>query len=158
MLGLTYILRLEGITGKELAKRLGITPSMVSQWENQVRPIPTKRLSQIKKIFPLYKSEYYNKQISTKEKLILLTAKKEQILQDSPQDIFTSLGIQKEIAKNKAHIDREQLFEDISDLLDWAYNIDSHLFLVVYKPFADLVLLEKKILVDLQAFKENNYG
>lgn len=158
MLGLTYILRLEGITGKELAKRLGITPSMVSQWENQVRPIPTKRLSQIKKIFPLYKSEYYNKQISTKEKLILLTAKKEQILQDSPQDIFTSFGIQKEIAKNKAHIDREQLFEDISDLLDWAYNIDSHLFLVVYKPFADLVLLEKKILVDLQTFKENNYG
>lgn len=158
MLGLTYILRLEGITGKELAKRLGITPSMVSQWENQVRPIPTKRLSQIKKMFPLYKSEYYNKQISTKEKLILLTAKKEQILQDSPQDIFTSFGIQKEIAKNKAHIDREQLFEDISDLLDWAYNIDSHLFLVVYKPFADLVLLEKKILVDLQTFKENNYG
>lgn len=158
MLGLTYILRLEGITGKELAKRLGITPSMVSQWENQVRPIPTKRLSQIKKIFPLYKSEYYNKQISTKEKLILLTAKKEQILQDSPQDKFTFFGIQKEIAKNKAHIDREQLFEDISDLLDWAYNIDSHLFLVVYKPFADLVLLEKKILVDLQTFKENNYG
>lgn len=51
MIGLAYILQLEGLTGRGLAMRLSVSQPLVSQWINGSKQIPTNQLIEINKIF-----------------------------------------------------------------------------------------------------------
>lgn len=50
MIGLAYILQIEGLTGRGLASRLGVSQPLVSQWINGSKQIPTNQLIEINKI------------------------------------------------------------------------------------------------------------
>ena len=53
MIGLEYVRKQNGDTVEALATKLGITKSLISQWENGRKPIPSKRLIQLSELYGL---------------------------------------------------------------------------------------------------------
>ncbi len=164
MIGLTYIMQLEGVTGKELAERLGVTPSTISQWEKQVRPIAKNRIPQLMEIFPPYDSSLWEKEISDVDKLIMDNLKKEyQIRTLSGSDLATvqeRKKLQNEISKNEALIDQHRILEAITVLFSYLNNGDVNnirdisLRRVIVNHFAELCNLDNSILAN---FLKNEY-
>lgn len=63
MTGLKYILILENMTAKMLAKELNISTASISQWFAHIRNIPMSRIEQIHTLFPSYSTNYFDKEI-----------------------------------------------------------------------------------------------
>lgn len=157
-------MQLEGVTGKELAERLGVTPSTISQWEKQVRPIAKNRIPQLMEIFPPYDSSLWEKEISDVDKLIMDNLKKEyQIRTLSGSDLATvqeRKKLQNEISKNEALIDQHRILEAITVLFSYLNNGDVNnirdisLRRVIVNHFAELCNLDNSILAN---FLKNEY-
>lgn len=165
MIGLTYIMQIEGVTGKELADKLGVTPSTISQWEKQVRPIAKNRIPQLMEIFPAYDSSFFEKEISNTDKLILDNLKKEyQIRTLSGGNTLAAVQerkqLQNEILKNEALIDQHRVIEAINVLFSYLNNGDVNsvrdisLRRVIVNHFAELCNLDNSILAN---FLKNEY-
>lgn len=70
MIGLEYIRTLNQDTCESLAEKLNITKSVVSNWENQKKAIPQKRIAEIAALYNV-KPEYITKELTRLEELIL---------------------------------------------------------------------------------------
>lgn len=68
MIGLEYIRKLYNDTAESLAQKVGVTKGLISQWENQKRPIPEKRSEEIAKIYDV-PAEYLSKELTPLEEL-----------------------------------------------------------------------------------------
>lgn len=165
MIGLTYIMELEGITGKELADRLEVTPSTVSQWEKQVRPISKNRLPQLSEMFPEYDSTYFQKELNEVDKLTLENVEKEKQIRSLSGDDTLNLvkerrRLQNEIYKNETLIDQQKLIERLGVLFSYTYNVNVNSFSdvsvqrIIISHFSDLIEIEGKIL--LEYFENEN--
>lgn len=172
MIGLTYIMQLDGITGKELAEKIGVTPSTISQWEKQVRPIAKNRLPQLSEIFPAYDPAYFQKELNEVDKLTLENVEKEkQIRSLNEDDTLNSIQerrrLQNEIYKNETLIDQQKLIEDMAVLFSYTYSVNVNSFSdvsvqrIIVNHFSDLMKIEGKILFEYfenennaEAFKE----
>ena len=165
MIGLTYIMQIEGVTGKELADKLGVTPSTISQWEKQVRPIAKNRLPQLMEIFPAYDSSLFQKELSDVDKLIMDNLKKEyQIRTLSGGNTLAAVQerkhLQNEILKNEALIDQQRVIEAITILFSYLNNGDVNsirdisLRRVIVNHFIELCNLDNTILAN---FIKNEY-
>ena len=51
MIGFKLVRMLNECTAEELANRLGVSKSYISAWENNLKPIPKKRIKQLAKLF-----------------------------------------------------------------------------------------------------------
>lgn len=165
-------MQLEGITGKELAERLGVTPSTISQWEKQVRPISKNRLPQLSEIFSEYDPAYFQKELNEVDKLTLENAEKEKRIRSLSGDdtlnlIQERIRLQNEIYKNETLIDQQKLIENMAVLFSYTYNVNVNSFSdasvqrIIIGHFSDLMQIEGKILAEYfenennaEAFKE----
>ena len=165
MIGLTYIMQIEGVTGKELADKLGVTPSTISQWEKQVRPIAKNRLPQLMEIFPAYDSSLFQKELSDVDKLIMDNLKKEYQIRTLRGDntlaaVQERKNLQNEILKNEALIDQQRVIEAITVLFSYLNNgdvnsiRDTSLRRIIVNHFIELCNLDNTILAN---FIENEY-
>lgn len=166
MIGLTYIMQIEGVTGKELADKLGVTPSTISQWEKQVRPIAKNRLPQLMEIFPAYDSSLFQKELSDVDKLIIDNLKKEYQIRTLLSEGNTLAAVQErknlqnEILKNEALIDQQRVIEAITILFSYLNNGDVNsirdisLRRVIVNHFIELCNLDNTILAN---FIKNEY-
>lgn len=77
MIGLNYIRNLYKKTTVDLAKELGITNGLISQWEQEKKPIPDKRVKQLSKLFGI-PDVYFTKQVSDIDKLLIENIKIDQ--------------------------------------------------------------------------------
>lgn len=68
MIGLEYVRKQNGDTVEALATKLGITKSLISQWENGRKPIPSKRLIQLSELYGL-PEKYFNKELNKSDQL-----------------------------------------------------------------------------------------
>ena len=68
MIGLEYVRKQNGDTVETLATKLGITKSLISQWENGRKPIPSKRLIQLSELYGL-PEKYFNKELNKSDQL-----------------------------------------------------------------------------------------
>lgn len=68
MIGLEYIRKLYNDTAESLAQKVGVTKGLISQWENQKRPIPEKRSEEISKLYDV-PTEYLSKELTPLEEL-----------------------------------------------------------------------------------------
>lgn len=68
MIGLEYVRKQNGDTVEALAIKLGITKSLISQWENGRKPIPSKRLIQLSELYGL-PEKYFNKELNKSDQL-----------------------------------------------------------------------------------------
>lgn len=68
MIGLEYVRKQNGDTVEALALKLGITKSLISQWENGRKPIPSKRLIQLSELYGL-PEKYFNKELNKSDQL-----------------------------------------------------------------------------------------
>ena len=71
MLGLEYIRKLYGDTTITLADKLGITKSLISQWENGKKPIPKKRIEELSKLYNV-SGEYFSKELTSLEQVKIM--------------------------------------------------------------------------------------
>ncbi|WP_295071274.1 helix-turn-helix transcriptional regulator [Ruminococcus sp.] len=174
MIGLTYIMQLDGVTGKQLAERLGITPSTISQWEKQVRPISKERLSQLNEIFPSYEEKYFQKELDEIDKLMLDNAKIDSQIRNLSNDDALALvqerkHLQNEKLINESLIEQQRVIEDMGVIFGYTYNLNVDSFSdvsfqrLLISHFSDLCTIEKKILAnyfqnerDANAFKESS--
>ena len=68
MIGLEYVRKQNGDTVEALATKLGITKSLISQWENGRKSIPSKRLIQLSELYGL-PEKYFNKELNKSDQL-----------------------------------------------------------------------------------------
>lgn len=68
MIGLEYVRKQNGDTVETLATKLGLTKSLISQWENGRKPIPSKRLIQLSELYGL-PEKYFNKELNKSDQL-----------------------------------------------------------------------------------------
>lgn len=68
MIGLEFIRKLNGDTTVTLAEKLSVTNALISQWENQKKPIPNKRLEKLSEIYDIPK-EYFSRELTRLEQL-----------------------------------------------------------------------------------------
>ena len=158
-------MELEGVTGKELADRLEVTPSTVSQWEKQVRPISKNRLPQLSEMFPEYDSAYFQKELNEVDKLTLENVEKEKQIRSLSGDDTLNLvkerrRLQNQIYKNETLIDQQKLIERLGVLFSYTYNVNVNSFSdvsvqrIIISHFSDLMEIEGKIL--LEYFENEN--
>lgn len=86
MIGLEYIRKLYNDTAEALAQKIGVTKGLVSQWENQKRPIPDKRADEIAKLYNV-PMEYLSKELSKLEQLKVERAKISAILDETYDEV-----------------------------------------------------------------------
>lgn len=157
MIGLTYIMQLEGVTGKELADRLGVSPPTVSQWEKQVRPIPKNRLPQLSEMFPEYDFAYFQKELNEVDKLTLENVEKEKQIRSLSGDDTLNLiqerrRLQNEICKNETLIKQQEIIDDAAKVFGYTYSLDIEstndvcLQKMIIKYFSSINELTKKML------------
>jgi len=70
MIGLEFIVKLYNGTYKELAKKLELTPSTVTDWISTRRPIPKAKLEALSKLFKIEEG-YFQKTLSEIDKIEL---------------------------------------------------------------------------------------
>ena len=68
MIGLKYIRTLFNDTGEDVAEKLGVTKVTISKWENGIKPIPQKRLTELSEIYGI-PEKYFNKELTKIEEL-----------------------------------------------------------------------------------------
>lgn len=174
MIGLTYIMQLENISGKKLAEKLGVSQPTLSQWEKKVRPIPEARLNTLSELFPAYGKDYFQKDLEEIDKQKLEYAQKNFQIHtldgdDMLQVIHERNRLQNELIKQETLIKQQNVIDDISLLfknisnLDVASTSEVTFHKIVIKHFYDLCELEKKIITnffenedDAEAFKKSS--
>lgn len=70
MIGLKYIRTLFNDTGEEVAEKLGVTKVTISKWENGIKPIPQKRITELSRIYGI-SEKYFNKELTKADELTI---------------------------------------------------------------------------------------
>ena len=149
MIGLTYIMKLENITAKELATRLGVTASTISQWESKKRPIPKERRVQLSQIFPMYPEYYYEIEISERDAIMLQNA---QIINSieklRSKDDFESIKKRRILANKRENniqlLQQKTITDKIESTLQKTYELS----------FDDSLLVRKNLIADFSILCE----
>ena len=162
MIGLTYIMKLEGVSGKELSEKLGVSAAAVSQWEKKVRPIPRNRIPSLLLLFPAYPPHYFEKEIDEGDKIKLQEARldhvKKNTLNDYMKNIVSDMdaeyrydNIRNEELRLGTMVAQENLLNRISnlfavsdDLEHSLMNITLHRYII--RMFDSLCNIEENIL------------
>lgn len=71
MIGIKYVCEIYNKSYEFVGNELGITRQNVQSWIKGLRPIPKKHLLKLSEIFDEINAEYFIKELSEKEKLII---------------------------------------------------------------------------------------
>lgn len=115
MKGLSYILKLEGITVNEFANYIDVAPSLVYRWLNGKKPLPEKRLKQITNMFPAYPEKYFDTELSDADKVYLDNLKYELNIADKEAE---SPLIDMKKALKQQVFEQQQVIDEINSILD----------------------------------------
>lgn len=121
MKGLSYILKLEGITVNELANCIDVAPSLVYRWLNGKKNLPDKRLIQITKMFPAYPKKFFDAELSEADKVYLENVKYELNIADKEAEsplINMKKAIKQQVFEQQKVIDEINTILDIKDYDD----------------------------------------
>ncbi len=140
MIGLEYIRKLYGDTITSLGEKLNISNVNVSQWENQKKSIPEKRLEELSKLYNIPKG-YFSKELTKLEKLKIEHKKLSQEFNDSIIEYETPIAFDKnnhpiefethtegriDLAAHiriiESEIKTEKLIQEIYDIIDNSYS------------------------------------
>lgn len=149
MIGLTYIMKLENITAKELATRLGVTASTISQWESKKRPIPKERRVQLSQIFPMYSEYYYDIEISERDAIMLQNAQIINAIEKlRSKDDFESIKKRRILANKRENniqlLQQKTITDKIESTLQKTYELS----------FDDSLLVRKNLIADFSILCE----
>lgn len=121
MIGLTYIMKLEGVTTKELAEFLGVSPSNISQWVSKQRPIPKERLDQLVEYFK-YPADVWGKEMNPVDVLRIKCHLLQSRLNDNDNNYMVAEAIRRQIKKIEFQIEKEELISEINTILEVGYK------------------------------------
>ena len=165
MIGLTYIMKLENVTGKELSERLGVSAAAISQWEKKVRPIPQSRIPILSMMFPAYPASLFAKELDEKDMFQLQEAKlnslKELVSEEDIQFVGRYKKKRDADLKIGALVERDKLLKRISNFFEAIENLETNianvtLFRSVLKVFSDFCSIEEKLVKNNINRNENN--
>lgn len=122
MIGLTYIMKLEGITTKELAEFLDVSPPTISQWVKKQRPIPKERLNQLVEHLKIYPADVLDKEINPVDALRLKCCLLQSRLNGNDNNYIVAESIRQQIKKIEFQIEKEELIFEINTILDAEYK------------------------------------
>lgn len=122
MIGLTYIMKLEEITTKELADFLEVSSQTISQWANKYRPIPKERLNQLVEHFKIYPANVLGKEINSVDALKLKRCLLQSRLNSNDNNYIVAESIRRQIKKIEFQIEKEELIFEINTILDVGYK------------------------------------
>lgn len=122
MIGLTYIMKLEGITTKELAEFLDVTPPTISQWVKKQRPIPKERLKQLVEYFKIYPADVWGKEVNPVDVLKIKCHLLQSRLNDNDNNHIVAEAIRQQIKKIEFQIEKEELIFEINTILEAGYK------------------------------------
>lgn len=122
MIGLTYIMKLEGVTTKELAEFLDVTPPTISQWVKKQRPIPKERLKQLVEYFKIYPADVWDKEVNPLDALKIKCRLLQSRLNDNGNNYIVAETIRQQIKKIEFQIEKEELIFEINTILDVGYK------------------------------------
>ena len=122
MIGLTYIMKLEGITTKELAEFLDVSRNTISQWVTKYRPIPKERLNQLVEYFKIYPADVWSKEINSVDALKLKCCLLQSRLNGNDNNYMVAEAIRRQIKKIEFQIEKEELISEINTILDVGYK------------------------------------
>lgn len=132
MIGLEYLLDINNMQSKQLAKMLGVGKATVSSWINKKRLISTKHYEKLKEIFKV-PEEYFQREISEldqielqkikidNDKLRLFKERKMCMLNNKIKNIDkTTIILDQAISKaNGEEFTNEELEEFLNDYIEW---------------------------------------
>lgn len=166
MIGLSYIMKLEGITTKELAEFLEVSSPTISQWENKQRPIPKERLDKLRERFSFYPVLYFGKEIDEREAIMLQNAKiKHDLELLKGKDDFQSVRARRILVQkrdeNERQLEQQVTINKVKSVLEKSAelrkNVDGGVLISqnVIEDFSRLCSLEEKIITGLMLIDED---
>ncbi|WP_294411269.1 helix-turn-helix transcriptional regulator [uncultured Ruminococcus sp.] len=159
MIGLRYIMQLEGLYTADVADRLGVNRALISQWQTGKRLIPNKRISELASIFPKYPAYYLTKELTDEDmkdlrqikgsgKVVTSKSKderlnkvesiiKEQLAENSKvlSDVaeIMQIGDITSLIKNSSSISDKQLLTSFFSLLSYSQQSYLHDYIILNK-------------------------
>lgn len=166
MIGLSYIMKLEGITTKELAEFLEVSSPTISQWEKKQRPIPKERLDKLRERFSFYPVLYFGKEIDEREAIMLQNAKiKHDLELLKGKDDFQSVRARRILVQkrdeNERQLEQQVTINKVKSVLEKSAelrkNVDGGVLISqnVIEDFSRLCSLEEKIITGLMLIDED---
>lgn len=166
MIGLRYIMELEGITTKELAEFLEVSSQAINQWEKKQRAIPKERLDKLRQRFPFYPVLYFSKEIDEREAIMLQNAKiKHDLELLKGKDDFQSVRARRILVQkrdeNERHLEQQVTINKVKSVLEKSAelrkNVDGGVLISqnVFEDFSRLCSLEEKIITGLMLIDED---
>lgn len=166
MIGLRYIMKLEGITTKELAEFLEVSSQAISQWEKKQRPIPKERFDKLRERFSFYPVLYFDKEIDEREAIILQNAKiKHDLEQLKGKDDFKSVRARRLLVQKKDDnarlLEQQVTINKVKSVLEKSVelrkNIDGGELISqnIIEDFSSLCAIEEKIITGLMLIDED---
>ncbi len=140
MIGLEYIRKLYKDTAESLAQKIGVTKGLISQWENQKRPIPDKRVDEIAKLYNvpakyLFKELSKLEQLKVERKKISLELEATYIEDEEPVSFdsngnptefatfsYCDEGLSEELRNIEADIKIEKVVEEVRSIIGNSYT------------------------------------
>ena len=166
MIGLSYIMKLEGITTKELADFLEVSSPTISQWEKKQRPIPKERLDKLRERFSFYPVLYFGKEIDEREAIMLQNAKiKHDLELLKGKDDFQSVRARRILVQkrdeNERQLEQQVTINKVKSVLEKSAElrktVDGGVLISqnVIEDFSRLCSLEEKIITGLMLIDED---
>ena len=166
MIGLSYIMKLEGITTKELAEFLEVSSPTISQWEKKQRPIPKERLDKLRARFSFYPVLYFGKEIDEREAIMLQNAKiKHDLELLKGKDDFQSVRARRILVQkkdeNERQLEQQVTINKVKSVLEKSAElrktVDGGVLISqnVFEDFSRLCSLEEKIITGLMLIDED---
>ncbi len=166
MIGLSYIMKLEGITTKELAEFLEVSSPTISQWEKKQRPIPKERLDKLRERFSFYPVLYFGKEIDEREAIMLQNAKiKHDLELLKGKDDFQSVRARRILVQkkdeNERQLEQQVTINKVKSVLEKSAElrktVDGGVLISqnVFEDFSRLCSLEEKIITGLMLIDED---
>jgi transcriptional regulator with XRE-family HTH domain len=115
MKGIAYILELEKWSVYDLAKEIGVSPSVLYRWLNGKKAIPHNRVEQLSRMFPIYPSQYIEAELSESDKVFLRNRKYEDEVASKEAEsplLDMKRGIKAQV------LEQQKVFDDIKTILN----------------------------------------